>query len=96
MAQELENIQPGDLITSNLMNRIVDKLNSLETRVGLLEAVGPEGEAVVITGLLPSGPVGLGSELRVTGRNFGLPSANVVTIDNIQVTQFKSGSRPHR
>jgi hypothetical protein len=75
-----------------LMNRIVDKLTSLETRVGMLEAVGPEGEAVVITGLLPSGPVGIGSEFRVSGRNFGLPSTNVVTLDNIQVTQFKSGS----
>ena len=88
MSQQITRVRPGDLITADLMNNVLDQLGLLQGRVSALEG----GDAVVITGLLPSGPVNLGSELRIIGRNFGLPGSNVVTIDNTQVTEFKAGS----
>lgn len=92
MSQQFTRVRPGDLITADMINKVIDQLGLLENRVTALEAVAPGGDAVVITGLLPSGPVSLGTELRIVGRNFGLPGTNVVTIDNSDVSQFKAGS----
>jgi hypothetical protein len=92
MIQPLQTVRPGDLITADLINVFIASLLDLDSRIKLLEAVGPGGTAVVITGLLPSGPVALQTELRIIGKNFGLPGSNVVTVDNSQITQFKAGS----
>jgi hypothetical protein len=88
-------VRPGELITAELINQILAQLEGLETRIVTLEAAGggvTTGPSVVITGLQPSGSVPVQSELRILGRNFGLPSANVVTIDGVPVGQIKSGS----
>jgi hypothetical protein len=92
MAETLAPVRPGDLITAELMNRIVTALNTLETRVTALEGAGAPGGTVTITGVSPTGPIPMGSELRVFGTNFGLPTFNIVTLDGVPVTQFKAGS----
>jgi hypothetical protein len=87
-------VRPGELITAELINQILAELESLGTRVTKLEAgvVVTPSESVIITGLQPSGPVPVQSELRILGKNFGLPAGNVVTIDGVPVSQFKGGS----
>jgi len=86
-------VKPGELITADLMNQILTQLESLNIRVTELEngSTVPSGQPV-ITGLQPSAPVAMQSELRIFGRNFGQPASNVVTIDGVAVRQFKDGS----
>ena len=37
MAKRLQHLKPGDLITADFMNAIVDALNSLEARLSAIE-----------------------------------------------------------
>jgi len=37
MAKRLQHLKPGDLITADFMNAIVDALNSLEARLSVIE-----------------------------------------------------------
>lgn len=93
MADTFQPVKPGDLITADMMNRILTALTTLNTRVAALEGAGSAaGGTVTITGLSPSVPVPMGSELRVFGKNFGLPTLNVVTVDGNPVSLFKAGS----
>lgn len=92
IATRRNRVSPGELITADLINQILGQQEALETRITALEAVGPQGDAVVITGLLPSGPVTMGSELTVIGRNLGPPERASVIIDGAAINQFKAGS----
>lgn len=93
MVHELQTVQPGDLITSEFMNMLIEKLKSLENRIAALEALGPGGEAVIVISLFPPGPLRLGQELQITGRNFDLTTgSSIVFVDDVLVTAFKSGS----
>jgi hypothetical protein len=95
LAGRRSQVRPGELITAELINQILAELESLESRVTKLEASGTvvmPNQPVIITGLQPSGPVPMQSELQIMGRNFSLPSANIVTIDGVPVRQFKTGS----
>ncbi len=89
MALTLKRFQPGDIISSDYFNQNFDQilasLTSLGDRLSALEGAGPGGNAVVISGLSPTGPIAMGSILQVTGRNFGLVGTSVVTIDNVAV-----------
>ncbi|MDQ1639058.1 MAG: hypothetical protein QOF62_2397 [Pyrinomonadaceae bacterium] len=94
ISERRPQVRPGELITAELINQILAELEALEARIAKLETAGPvvpSGEPV-ITGLQPSSRVPIQSELRIMGRNFGLPSSNVVTIDGVPVRQFKAGS----
>src|SRR6185369_1788293 len=63
-----------------------------EARITALEGAVPVGGAVVITAVVPSGPVHLGDELRLIGRNFGIAALNSININGTPVTGFKPGS----
>ncbi len=76
-------VQPGDIITSEFMNAIVDACNELQQKVVALEA--PTGGRTQITSLLPSGTKRIGDELHVIGQGFDVTSGNIVTIDGIGV-----------
>ncbi|MCK7496556.1 MAG: IPT/TIG domain-containing protein [Comamonadaceae bacterium] len=59
----------------------------------MLEAGVLPGVKLTILGLSPSASdVRMGQELRVIGRNFGIPALSVVTIGNATVDTFKAGS----
>ena len=90
-----DRVQPGDLITSEFLNRVLDEIRSLGARVTVLEASagGPAtGGAPFIDAISPSGAVAVGQEIRVSGGNFGAPANLVVTVDGIKVNTFKPGS----
>jgi hypothetical protein len=94
MAQLFPNVLPGDLITADQMNRIVQTLNGLNDRVTALEGSVIGGSAVVITDLVPpSGNVQVGNQLVVIGRNFGFSvGSQRVYIDDLRVDTFLPGS----
>src|SRR5207249_3005612 len=83
----------GDLITVELMNSIFDALSALDTRVKVLETAGPGGKTVIITNIFPSGPLQVGQEIQVRGRNFAVPAnLNTVSIDGTLIERFNPGS----
>jgi hypothetical protein len=84
-----QNVQPGDLITSEFMNLIIDALRSLELRISNLEAGESTGRPPVLIGRSPSGDVEVNSLLTVVGRNFSRPSElNTVMLGGVPINQF--------
>jgi hypothetical protein len=67
----LEPVRPGDLIRSQLINALIDRLQSIDVRIQALErgTVPPQGQ-VVITQLIPATDIRIGEELRILGREF--------------------------
>lgn len=95
MAKLFEDVNPGDLIISNLMNRIMRQIEALDDRVAALETIRPGDGAVVIDRL--SGTMRLGDVLEVHGRNFEeLVSLNTVRIDDTRILRFNPGSSTTR
>jgi hypothetical protein len=93
MANLPTKVQPGDLITSDLMNAFLEKCRDIETRLRQLEVIAPGDTKVVIFSPVVTQVYRIGEELRVVGRNFGTPAENTVFIDtSVQVSQFKLGS----
>jgi len=97
MAQLFNDVQPGDLITADLMNKIMQEVQSLEDRVTTLENTTPADTSVVIDSLFPSSTVRVGGTLRVRGRNFqytiGSARASVaVGTDVREISVFNAGS----
>ena len=94
MAKLTDHVSPGQLISSSVMNLILDKISSIDDRVTALEGgTGSASGAAVITGISPSGPIQVGQVLTVSGRNFGFSvGAQQVFIDAVQVNAFQAGS----
>ncbi|HEV2880966.1 MAG TPA: IPT/TIG domain-containing protein [Pyrinomonadaceae bacterium] len=90
MAQKLEKVKPGDLITSAFMNALLTQLESLEGRVAALEGATQPDQTVKITGFeFNTNPLRVGHQLMVKGQNFSVPSElNNVTIGGVKVTNF--------
>jgi hypothetical protein len=92
MATLPTKVQPGDLITADLMNALLDKCLDLESRLADLEG-GPSTDKMMITKPAPGDVHRIGEELRIEGQGFGTPSDNTVFIDgSVQVKTFKTGS----
>jgi hypothetical protein len=93
MTAPFTHVQPGDLITSDLFNQLLDAFNDLNARVIVLEGSASVGD-VAILGLVPgTGIVRLGDQLTVVGYGFGLSiGACQAFIDNVQIGQFLAGS----
>jgi hypothetical protein len=95
MAQIIDKVQPGDLITAQFINRIVDEINTLKAKVAGLEAIGPVGGKVFITDILPhSPPPRVDQIMHIIGQNFGfLIGATEVMIDHdVRVDKFLPNS----
>jgi hypothetical protein len=73
MPEEFERVQPGDLITAELMNRILTLLEGLDERVTELEG-GPATGGPTITRLVPPGPYRVNDTVTVEGSNFQFTS----------------------
>ena len=67
MAQLLNRVEPGDVITAEMWNLVVDAINAL------LQSGQTTG--ILVTGLLPSGassdPIRVAGPLQITGKSFG-------------------------
>ena len=95
MAIEIDRVQPGDLITSALRNRLIELIVSIDARVAELEEAdtGGTGDAPFLGGRSPSGDIRAGSALTLTGRNFLVPTRlNTVEIGPASVSAFQVGS----
>ncbi|HUL60577.1 MAG TPA: hypothetical protein VLU43_14955, partial [Anaeromyxobacteraceae bacterium] len=89
-----QQVRPGDLITSDLVNWILAQLADLQARVAFLEgSIGQSGD-VVITGLIPvDGNVKVGDTLQVQGKNFQYSQGLVrVFVDRFAVGGFMTGT----
>lgn len=79
-------VQPGDLITSDFMNGLIDVCADLQQRVSQLETPTITPAGMQITALLPSGEKHIGDPLYIIGRGFDVQMGNIVTIDGIGVS----------
>ncbi|MCB0189762.1 MAG: hypothetical protein KDE31_36070, partial [Caldilineaceae bacterium] len=81
-------VRPGEIISSALINFMLDKLEELESR---LEA--PSTGDIQIERFEPPNGTPVGERLSIIGRNFVFPAEeNVVEIANVLVTQFEAPS----
>ncbi|MGA7730492.1 MAG: IPT/TIG domain-containing protein [Chloroflexia bacterium] len=93
MANSFTSVQPGDIISSDLMNYLLTKLGEIDQRVTTLEQGGGSVGQVTITSFEPPNQIASGQELTVHGTNFDFPPTNnTVTIDGTQLTSFRPGS----
>jgi hypothetical protein len=92
MASNFETVRPGDVITADLINRIIQKLLELEQKVG----TGGTTTQPVITSLDPPTEQIVGQKLTING-NFDTPlNVNTVKVDNVTINpiDFLVGSGP--
>jgi hypothetical protein len=88
----LQHVKPGDIISSDLVNYLIDNIIDLDQRLSTLQSVTPSGP-ITITGFNPSVQVPIGQVLVINGTGFAFPpEQNVVRIDDVQVTSFRPGS----
>ena len=84
-------VQPGNLITANFMNSLIDEMKALDARLTALGQLvpGSQGE-LVITDISPAMPH-TGDEIFISGVNFGfLQQQTVVTFNGANpVRDFK-------
>ena len=84
-------VAPGDLITADMFNAMINNINDLLARVAALEGAtgGP-----VITGVTPSNqPILTTTLMSIVGRNFDIePNRNVVKLGEATINQFRIGS----
>jgi hypothetical protein len=75
-----QEVQPGDLITAELINKVIHEIEQLADRLDQIDTSAPPDGTVRITGLV--GARRVGSLLEVRGRNFAVPvHLNEVAID---------------
>jgi len=92
----LQHVNPGDIISSNLVNYLIDAVIDLDQRLSALQAVTPSGP-IVITTFEPAIEQSIGQVLVINGSGFLFPpEQNVVRIDSTQVTSFRPGSTSAR
>lgn len=85
-------VRPGDVISADLLNRMIGLLNEHDA---LISAGGPVtgGNAVTISGFVPNPPFQAGQAIQILGSNFGFSTGStVLKFDSTQVNAFKLGS----
>lgn len=88
-------VAPGDLITSELMNRVLGELADLETRVTLLEGSATGG--LTLLGFSPIGDIQIGSLLTIIGSGFDASTGGTtVIVGNVPITAFLPGGTPNQ
>src|SRR5262245_40805080 len=78
-------VQPGDLITADFMNLMVDVCADLQQRVDQLEKPSGATAGLRIDSLFPSGVRSIGDPIHIIGHGFDAPAGTVVTIDSVGV-----------
>jgi hypothetical protein len=91
--QDLQQVQPGDLITAEFVNALLSSVSDLEVRVAQLEAgAGTTPTGPVVTSTSPAQTVQVGGLLALFGLNFSPLSSTRVNIGEATVTLFAPGS----
>lgn len=90
MAPIIDIVRPGDVITSDLINRIIGTLNQHDA---LISAGSTSGSGITITSFVPAPPFTAGQDIEIQGTNFGFSTGSTaVTFDTAGITSFKLGS----
>jgi hypothetical protein len=88
MAGRFESVDPGDVISSELMNYVLTKLREHEQRFTELEA-HPGGTGMTISEIIPHDQEAAGRPLELRGTNFiAPPEQNTVLVGGVRVTSF--------
>ena len=85
MAIQFDPVRSGDLITADLMNRLLDAVEGLDSRLTKVEQGGPPSALPVIASVSPLTPR-ISETVTLSGSNFGIPIQRTVTIDDKLVT----------
>lgn len=98
---DLQRVNPGDLITASFVNGLVDALAALEVRVEELENApaappAPAPGAPVLERRQPTGEVTVGTLLTLIGQNFSPLSQARVRFGGEEITSFALGSSSTR
>jgi hypothetical protein len=95
MAAIPDTVQPGQIISSDLFNRIIALLNQHDALLAATGSTTPSG--LLVTQLVPPGPYRVGDTLTVLGQNFqfGIGAARVF-LNGTQVPQLLPGSNDTR
>lgn len=92
MPIQFQNVNPGDVISSSLMNQIFAKLVDLDTRLSILETSGTGTVKSIIDHFDPPAQQQVGQVLKIFG-TFDFPtSLNTLTVDGVQITSFLPGT----
>jgi hypothetical protein len=93
MATLPTQVQPGDIISSDLFNRVLAELADLDSRVTNLESAGSPPATVRIFSLSGPSPIRVGSRVTALGENFSRPGgANTILVDSARVTSIAEGA----
>lgn len=85
----MPRVAPGDLVTAQQWNLVLDVLERLEARLAALEA---SDRRVQVLRLDPA-IVSPGDVVTVTGRNFAVPAReNIVRLGDTEITSFLAGA----
>lgn len=83
-------VEPGQLITADLMNRLLSRVEKLESRVSDLEAGRPSDSPTVVINDHSPKDIRVGQRLTLIGKNFAVPgSRNQISIGGIPVPDRK-------
>src|SRR5690349_21622968 len=90
----LTHVRPGDVISSEFFNRILDRINDLETRLGEIEDGIVSPTQNLISRFEPAVEIEVGRVLTMFGTFDFPPSANLVTIADVPLPNdaFRPGS----
>jgi len=92
MATLPTNVRPGDIISSDLFNRLLAALADLDSRVSDLETA-TRPPTLRIFSLSGPDPIRVGSRVTAIGEGFSRPAgANTIMVDGTRVTSIAEGS----
>jgi hypothetical protein len=93
MATLPTQVRPGDVISSDLFNRLLAELADLDRRISDLEAAANAPALVRIFSLTGPTPIRVGSRVTANGENFSRPAgANTILVDGTRVTSIAEGT----
>jgi hypothetical protein len=85
-----DQVQPGDLITAQFVNSLLEDINTLQLRVAALE--GSAGGPVLVR-IEPSNETAVGDLLTLIGSGFDIqPGKTTVLMGGVQISAFNLGS----
>jgi hypothetical protein len=93
MATLPTQVRPGDIISSDLFNRLLAELAALDVRISTLETAANTPTLVRIFSLSGPTPIRVGSRVTANGEGFSRPGgANTIMVDGERVLSIAEGS----
>src|SRR3712207_4582804 len=87
-SNRFDRVEPGDVITSELINYVLDKLREHDERLTEIQS-NPTGSGLTVSEILPPDQEAVGRSLELRGSNFLFPpEQNIVRVGGVPVTQF--------